>query len=181
LVKDKNLSPADIAKVHIRTTSRGADILSDPSKYDPRSKETADHSLPYVVAAAIVDRQVTPLQFTPAKINDATIRAQLNKIVVVADPEIEKVFPALQRVIVKITTTKGRAFEKQLDFPKGDPRNPLSDTEIEEKFTALADPVMSKSAQRVVKDTVWNLEKAPSISELMESLRADKKAEGATH
>jgi len=181
LVKDNDLKPADIAKVHIRTTARGADILSDPSKYDPHTKETADHSLPYVVAAAIADRQVTPLQFTPAKINDATIRAQLNKIVVVADPEIEKVFPALQRVIVKITTTKGRAFEKQLDFPKGDPRNPLSDTEIEEKFAALADPVMSKSAQRVVKDAVWNLEKVPSISALMESLRADKKAEGATH
>ena len=181
LVKDNDLAPADIAKVHIRTTARGADILSDPSKYDPRTKETADHSLPYVVAAAIADRQVTPLQFTPAKINDATIRAQLNKIVVVADPEIEKVFPALQRVVVKIITVNGREFEKQLDFPKGDPRNPLSDAEIEEKFTALADPVMSKSAQKVVKDAVWNLEKVPSISALMESLRADKKAAGAAH
>jgi 2-methylcitrate dehydratase len=180
LVKDNDLKPADIAKVHIRTTARGADILSDRSKYDPRTKETADHSLPYVVAAAIADRQVTPLQFTPAKINDATIRAQLKKILVVADPEIEKVFPALQRVIVRITTTNEREFEKRLDFPKGDPRNPLSDSEIEEKFTALADPVMSKSAQDVVKDAVWNLEKVPSISALMELLRADKKATGAT-
>ncbi len=179
LVKENDLKPADIAKVHIRTTERGADILSDPSKYDPRTKETADHSLPYVVAAAIADRQVTPLQFTPAKITDAIIRAQLNKIVVVADPEIEKVFPALQRVVVKITTVNGREFEKQLDFPKGDPRNPLSDAEIEEKFTALADPVMSKSAQQVVKDAVWNLEKVPSISALMELLRADKKVVGA--
>ncbi len=181
LVKDNDLAPADIAKVHIRTTARGADILSDPSKYDPRTKETADHSLPYVVAAAIADRQVTPLQFTPAKINDTTIRAQLNKIVVVADAEIEKVFPALQRVVVKITTANGREFQKQLDFPKGDPRNPLSDAEIEEKFTALADPVMSRSAQEVVKDAVWNLEKVPSISTLMESLRADKEAAGAAH
>ena len=181
LVKENNLTPADIAKVHIRTTARGADILSDPSKYDPRTKETADHSLPYVVAAAIADRQVTPLQFTPAKINDALIRAQLNKIVVVADSEIERVFPALQRVVVKITTVNGREFEKQLDFPKGDPRNPLSDAEIEEKFTALADPVISRSAQEVVKDAVWNLEKVPSISALMESLRADKKSAGAAH
>ena len=119
LVKDNDLAPADIAKVHIRTTARGADILSDPSKYDPRTKETADHSLPYVVAAAIADRQVTPLQFTPAKINDATIRAQLNKIVVVADPEIEKVFPALQRVVVKITTANGRDIREAARFPQG--------------------------------------------------------------
>jgi 2-methylcitrate dehydratase len=176
LVKDNDLKPTDIVKVHIRTTARGADILSDPSKYDPSTKETADHSLPYVVAAAIADRQVTPLQFTPAKINDATIRAQLSKIVVVADPEIEKLFPALQRVVVKITATNGREFEKQLDFPKGDPRNPLSDAEIEEKFAALADPVMSKESQNIVKDAVWNLEKVPSISALMELLRSDKKS-----
>src|SRR5579883_1321103 len=179
IVKENDLKPVDIAQVHIRTTARGADILSDPSKYDPRTKETADHSLPYVVAAAIADRQVTALQFTPAKINDATIRAQLNKIVVVADPEIEKVFPALQRVVVKITTTRGQSFEKQLDFPKGDPRNPLSDQEIEEKFAALADPVMSRSAQSKVRDAVWHLEKLDSVSALMNLLRADRKVAAA--
>src|SRR6516164_2631542 len=80
LVKDNDLKPNDVANVLIRTTARGADILSDPSKYDPHTKETADHSLPYVVAAAIAERQVTPLQFTMEKILDPTIRAQLNKI-----------------------------------------------------------------------------------------------------
>ena len=61
-----------------------------------------------------------------------------------ADAEIEKVFPALQRVIVRIHTIDGREFMQQLDYPKGDPRNPLTDTEIEEKFEALAEPVMSR-------------------------------------
>ena len=143
LVKDNDLKPDDVAKVHIRTTARGADILSDPSKYDPHTKETADHSLPYVIAAAIAERQVTPLQFTTEKIMDPMIRAQLNKIVVVADAEIEKVFPALQRVVVTIQTTDGREFTTQLDYPKGDPRNPLTDKEVEEKFEALAEPVMT--------------------------------------
>src|SRR5208337_5166165 len=114
LVKDNDLMLGDVAKVYIRTTTRGADILSDPSKYDPHTKETADHSLPYVIAAAIAERQVTPLQFTMEKIMDPTIRAQLNKIVVVADAEIEKVFPALQRVVVTVQTTDGREFTKQL-------------------------------------------------------------------
>ena len=113
-------------KVQIRSLARAADILSDPSKYDPHTKETADHSLPYVIAAAIAERQVTPVQFEMEKIMDPTIRAQLKKVEVVADPEIEKVFPALQRVIVNLTTTDGRTFTKQLDYPKGDPRNPLT-------------------------------------------------------
>ena len=174
LVKDDDLKPVDVAKVHIRTTARGADILSDASKYDPHTKETADHSLPYVIAAAIAERQVTPLQFTIEKIMDPTIRAQLNKIVVVADPEIEKVFPVLQRVVVTIQTTDGREFSKQLDYPKGDPRNPLTDREVEEKFEALAGPVMTQSARRKAIDAIWSLEKQSSVSELMKLFHADR-------
>jgi hypothetical protein len=67
LVKDNDLRPDDVEKIQIRSLARAADILADPSKYDPHTKETADHSLPYVIAAALVDRQVTPLQFTMEK------------------------------------------------------------------------------------------------------------------
>ena len=173
VVKNQNLQPDEIAKVQIRSLARAADILSDPSKYDPHTKETADHSLPYVIAAALVDRQVTPAQFTMTKIMDPKIREQLNKVEVVADPEIEKVFPALQRVIVQIQTRDGRSFHKQLDFPKGDPRNPLTDQEIEEKFAALADGVLSKPAQKRVKDAVWSLERVGSVTDLMALMEAD--------
>ena len=173
LVKQNDLKPDHVQQVQIRSLARAADILSDPSKYDPRSKETADHSLPYVIAAALVDRQVTPAQFTMEKIMDPAIRAQLKKIEVVADPEIEKVFPTLQRVIVNITTKDGRTFTRQLDYPKGDPRNPLTDTEIEEKFAALAEGVLSKSAQQKLKDGIWNLERVGSVSKLMGMMKAD--------
>jgi 2-methylcitrate dehydratase len=176
LVKEHHLTADRVSKVRIRSLARAADILADSSKYDPRSKETADHSLPYVIAAALVDRQVTPLQFTPEKIMDPNIRAQLNKIEVVADPAIEKVFPALQRVVVNLWTTDGREFRKELDYPKGDPRNPLSDHEVEEKFEALAEPVLPHAAQEHVKDAVWKLEKLTSVSELMEMLVAEKRA-----
>src|SRR5258707_15254142 len=123
LVKKNDLRPDQVTKIEIRSLARAADILSDPSKYDPRTKETADHSLPYVIAAALVDRQVTPAQFEMNKIMDPTIRAQLKKVEVVADPEIEKVFPALQRVIVNITTIDGWKFTKKIDYQKVVPRN----------------------------------------------------------
>ena len=174
VVKDHDLRPNDIAKVHIWTTARGADILSDPSKYDPHTKETADHSLPYVIAAAIAERQVTPLQFTREKIADPLIREQLKKIAVSADEEIEKLFPALQRVIVRIHTIDGCEYTHQLDYPKGDPRNPLSDGELEEKFEALSGPVLSHDASRVAIHAIWNLEKQGSVSELMKLFKADR-------
>jgi 2-methylcitrate dehydratase len=173
ILKEHDLPPDQVVKVHIRSLARAADILADPSKYDPQSKETADHSLPYVIAAAIAERQVTPLQFTDAKIQDPQIRAQLRKVEVVADPEIEALFPKLQRVIVTVHTTDGRELRKQIDYPKGDPRNPLSDREVEEKFDALAEPVLSGPRRRQVKDAIWGLERLDSIGRLMDLLRAD--------
>ena len=179
IVKSNDLKPEQVEKVQIRSLARAADILSDPSKYDPRTKETADHSLPYVIAAAVADRQVTPLQFTPEKIMDPKIREQLRKVEVIADAEIEKVFPALQRVVVTIRRKDGREFTRQLDFPKGDPRNPLSDAEVEEKFAALAEGVLSGRAQKKLKDAVWGLEKIGSVSKLMALLKADVKSSPA--
>jgi 2-methylcitrate dehydratase len=179
LVKSNDLAPDQVEKVQIRSLARAADILSDPSKYDPHTRETADHSLPYVVAAALVDRQVTPAQFEMKKIMDPTIRAQLQKVEVVADPEIEKVFPALQRVIVNITTVDGRQLSKQLDYPKGDPRNPLTDAEIEEKFRALAGGVLSAKAQDRLIDAIWNLERCESVTKLMTRMKADVKKPSA--
>jgi 2-methylcitrate dehydratase len=175
LVKSNDLRPDQVTKIQIRSLARAADILSDPSKYEPRTKETADHSLPYVIAAALVERQVTPLQFTMEKIRDPRIRSQLKKIEVVGDAEIEKVFPALQRVLVTITTTDGLTHSKQLDYPKGDPRNALTDAEIEEKFSALADGVLSARAQKKLKDAIWNLEKCGSVAHLMSMMKSDLK------
>ncbi len=174
LVHEHDLKPEQVETVTIRSLARAADILADPSKYDPHSKETADHSLPYVIAAALVDRQVTPAQFRPEKIEDPVIRAQLPKVKVVADPEIERVFPALQRVAVTIQTADGNEVARTLDFPKGDPRNPLSDREIEEKFDALAGPVMAAGARRRLKDAVWALDEAGPVSEFLALTRASE-------
>jgi 2-methylcitrate dehydratase len=179
LVKKNDLRPEQVAKVQIRSLARAADILSDPSKYDPHTVETADHSLPYTIAAALVDRQVTPTQFTMQKIMDPVIRAQLKKVEVVADPEIEKLFPAMQRAVVRIDMTDGRSFQHQLDYPKGDPRNPLTDAEIEEKFSALADGVLSEGAQKRVKNAIWNLERVGSVSELMALMESDVRRTGS--
>ncbi|HHQ47520.1 MAG TPA: MmgE/PrpD family protein [Acidobacteria bacterium] len=170
LVVGNDLAPEEIEEVTIHSLARAADILADPSKYDPRSKETADHSLPYVLAAAIVDRQVTPRQFTPDKIMDPVIREQLPKVKVIADPEIEAVFPELQRVRAVITTTDGRRFEEQLDYPKGDPRNPLTDEEILGKMRALAEGIASAEDVERIHDAIGRTEHFDDVRKLMSAL-----------
>lgn len=174
LVKTHDLSPERIAKVQVRTLARAVDILADPSKYDPHTKETADHSLPYCVAAAIVDRQLTPAQFMQEKIENPLIRAQLGKVEVVADDEIEKVFPDLQRAAVAIVTTNGDRYDQLLDYPKGDFRNPLTDEELEQKFDALTETLLSTPAQQELKRAVWQLEHLQSLSTLMDLCKADR-------
>jgi len=170
LVEEHDLAPDQIESVTIHSLARAADILADASKYDPHTKETADHSLPYVIAAAIADRQVTPLQFTNAKIMDPTIRAQLAKVKVIADPEIEAVFPALQRVRVEIATRDGRRLAKQLDYPKGDPRNPLTDAEIAAKFAALAEGIATTADVGRMQAAIAHAEDFGNVSELMAEL-----------
>jgi 2-methylcitrate dehydratase len=170
LMIEHDLKPEEVGTVTIYSLARAADILADHSKYDPRNKETADHSLPYVIAAAVAERQVTPLQFTDAKIMDPTIRAQLSKVKVIADPEIEAVFPELQRVRVVIATTDGRELERRLDYPKGDPRNPLTDVEIAGKFAALAEGIATPDDVERMQKAVNRTEEYDDVRELMTEL-----------
>jgi 2-methylcitrate dehydratase len=173
LIIENDLAPEEVESVTIYSLARAADILADPSKYDPRSKETADHSLPYVIAAAVAERQVTPLQFTDEKIMDPTIRAQLNKVKVIADPEIEAVFPELQRVRVVIRTTNGREVEKQLDYPKGDPRNPLTNEEISGKFKALAEGIATEADVERMQAAINQTESFDNVRVLMGELTVE--------
>ena len=173
LGRTHSIAAEDVAEIHVRTTTRGTDILSDPSKYQPTTKETADHSLPYCIAAAIVDGNVLPSSFEEEKLRDPRIWATLPKIKVVADPEIDGLFPAVKRAIVRITTTDGAAYEDQVDHAKGSPENPMSDDEIVAKFRANAAGVLTPEQQAQVIEATWALEDFADIGEYMQLLIGD--------
>jgi len=169
-----SIAAEDVAEVHLRTTTRGADILSDPSKYKPTTKETADHSLPYCIAAAIADGNVLPSSFEEDKLRDPRIWALLPKIKVVADPEIDRLFPGVKRAIVRITTTGGAVYEEQVDHAKGSPENPMSDEEIAAKFRANAGAVLTPQQQERVIEATLALEDFADIGEYMQLLVSDR-------
>ncbi|HUU46352.1 MAG TPA: MmgE/PrpD family protein [Acidobacteriota bacterium] len=170
LVKEHDIKPEDVTKVTVRTIARAKDILADPTKYEPDSKETADHSLPYVIGAAISDRMVTPVQFTPERIADPKLRALLHKIEVVADPGFEKKFPAKKCAGVAITTRDGKTVEGETDFPRGYPQNPMSDADLEEKFRALTGGVIDTPAQDRVIEAVNTLEKEQNLDQFLAAM-----------
>ncbi len=177
LVHQHNLKPERVARVVVHTIERARDILADPSKYNPTTKETADHSLPYVIAAAIVDGKITPEEFEFQKLNDPRIRALLPKIEVVADSELEAVFPELKASIVEIETTDGRKLKRRVDYPKGDYRAPMTPDELTVKFSSLANPIFSPHKQRTISDAIWHLDEFANAREFMGLLIADKVSE----
>ncbi len=165
-----NLAAEDISQILVETTARGADILSDPSKYQPTTKETADHSLPYVIAAAVADGNVLPDSFNDEKLKDPRIWDLLGKIKVVADPEIDAMFPGVKRARVSITTNAGETHTAQVDHAKGSPNNPMSDEEIVSKFRANAEGVLDKARQDEVIDATWRFDELEDIEEYMKLL-----------
>ena len=170
LMQENNINKEDIEQVTIGTVARAADILSDPSKYDPKTRETADHSLPYCISVCIVDGTVTPASFSQEKIFDPEVRSFLPKIKVVAKPEFEKTFPALKQASAEILTKDGKKFEITLDYPLGDYREPMDETTLLKKFDSMVVPVVGQEKRDQIVDAIMNLEKESDVANLMRLL-----------
>lgn len=168
--REHHITAENVSEILVETTTRGADILSDPSKFAPKTKETADHSLPYVIAAAVADGAVLPDSFSDEKLRDARIWDLLGKIKVIADPEIDALFPGVKRAKVSITTLKGNTHSAQVDYAKGSPQNPLSDEEIIAKFRANAEGVVSKKRQDEIIAATWAFDEIDDLSAYMRLL-----------
>ncbi len=171
VVTENDIQPEDIEEVRVTTIARAVDILFDPEKYRPTSRETADHSLPYCIAAAIVDRKVTRDQFSEARIRDPRIQAVLPKIKGEASEAFEKMFPAKQPSRVTIRLKNGQAFSAQLDYPKGDPREPMTEADLDAKFEGLCSGLLDKERQAEIKQAIWSLEGFDDIGRFMERLK----------
>ena len=148
--------------------ARAADILGDPHKYRPDSKETADHSLPYCMAVGLMDGMVTPLQFREERVLDKSLIPVMDKIKVVANDEFEALFPKFQPSRVTITTADGHSYSKRVDVPKGDPRDPMTREDIAVKFNALGKDVVGPARCAQIADCIFSLEHEPRVDRLMQ-------------
>lgn len=170
LVHEHDLTADDIETVLVTSIARAVEILADPSKYHITSKETADHSLPYCLAAAIADREVTPRQFQGDKLTDPRILHLVPKVKAQTSEEFERLFPTRQPCRVEIRTRSGQHLACRVDYPKGDPRDPLTDVQLRQKFSALAEGVLTSERQEGLIKLIDHLESVESISTLIRAL-----------
>lgn len=140
----------EIAAVEIATFRMALDVMASPEKWAPASRETADHSLPYVVAAMLRDGDIGEAAFALARVRAAETHAFLrDRVTVVEDPVLTARYPASFPARVSVRTDRGRALHAQVDDPPGSARNPMTDDVLEAKFHAACGPVLGSRAAEV--------------------------------
>src|SRR3981081_4464056 len=159
--------PTKIQSVRIESHDASVDIIgSEPEKWKPETRETADHSLPYITSIALIDGEVTDKQFQPERFTDPTIWKFLENVTVQRNDELSSLYAKAVANIVHVTLQDGRELTKRVDYPLGNALNPVSDEQLEGKFNALVVPALGESRAKIV-DLVWKLDEATSIDPLM--------------
>ncbi len=158
----------EIASVQVRTFDAAVEIIgSGPEKWRPKTRETADHSLPYCVAVALTDGEVGMVQFSDRRIADLRLHQLMEKIRIVADPWLSNQYPAAMPNLIEITLRDGQKYTKQVDYPKGHPKNPMTDEEVEAKFSSLCSKLLTPKGVRRVLDRLWELEKIKDPAQVL--------------
>lgn len=127
------------------------------SRYDIDARETADHSLPYCVAAALLDGEYTHEQLANERWQDPDLKAMLARVTCVHDPALDGGFPARRPARVSVRLRDGRTLSRQVDYPQGDPRNPLTDDDLARKFRRLSARALSSQRQDAAIDVALDL------------------------
>jgi 2-methylcitrate dehydratase len=117
------------------------EIGSEPAKWDPRSRETADHSMPYIFVRAMQGDGVDLSIFTPQSYLDPAARPLMAKVTVEPDARCDAVHPGGVMLTCDAVANDGRRESFSVCDPKGFWTNPMSQAEIESKFAKLVEPV----------------------------------------
>jgi 2-methylcitrate dehydratase len=159
-----------ISDVGVETHEAGYTILGkDPEKWSPETRETADHSLPYIVAMAFLEGRVDNSAYAARKLNDAGVREFMKRVTVKEDRDLTAAYPGsiANRVTVKLDD--GKTLAAQVDDPRGHPKNPMTEEEIEEKFRLLTRGILRESQVEKVLEFVRTVEKQRDVSLLLGS------------
>jgi 2-methylcitrate dehydratase len=137
----------------------------------PTTRETADHSLPYLVAAALLDGDISEATFAPERIADPVLLALMAKIDVREDAGLNAAYPEGWGCRI---TTESRSGERQVaevKYFKGHAKSPLSDAEVESKFHRLVEPRMGQKEAGVLLQALWRLDENSDVRTVLDLMK----------
>lgn len=161
----------DIVAMHVEVPSKICRSTADPAKFRPNNRETADHSLPCCIALAWLDGRVEVDQFERARWQDDDVRSLMQRIHVRPATDLEQRWPNGRPARISIHLSDATSHSVEVGVPLGDAARPMSDTELEAKFVALAQPVVGATRAREIITHVAALEALDDVGELGRLLR----------
>ena len=165
--------PRRIKKIEIATFRTAVEIIGkDPEKWRPKTRETADHSLPYCTVVALVDGQVSAAQFSDERLADPALLDLVARTTVVEDPRLTAGYPDGIPNRVTVFMDDGRELVSEIAYPPGHDKNPLTDAQLAVKFHTLVDPVLGSNQGKAIWQRVMRLESDPVPHEVLSMLSA---------
>jgi 2-methylcitrate dehydratase PrpD len=161
IVKEHPLKMDEVQSIECRTYSAATRLLKDPTVRDTMS---AKFSLPFCIAMAVRDRFIGLDSFMPAAFQNPDVQSLMGRIDVVVDPVLEKQYPDKWSAQIEIVTRDGARFREFVDTPKGDPENPMSLSEIVEKYMDLSKRA-EESFRRSTLQKAMNLQQIENMGE----------------
>ena len=162
---------ADIDSILIHAYSGAVSTAeTEPEKWEPKTRETADHSIPYLVAVALQDGAVNSDSFTYQRIQDPALSTLIAKMAIQENEDFTQSYPKQFNCRIEVTDRSGRTYSAQTAYPKGHRSNPMDDCEVEDKFRNLSSEALSKSRSDRALEIAWSLDVASDLNELFDSL-----------
>lgn len=167
IMRENNLKPEAVKQVTLGILKAGFPIVAEPEelKYNPKTLVDAQFSMPFGAAVAILYGKASLNEYTQEKMKSAAVKEMMKRVSCVADPELEKVFPRQWPASVELTTEDGRKFSVRIDYPRGDPENPLTWEELLGKFDDLTSTIYPEERRQKIVSRVRALEEESSIKE----------------
>jgi 2-methylcitrate dehydratase len=157
-----------IKSIDIFTFDAAVDIIGkDPEKWRPKTRETADHSLPYCTAVALLDGDVTMASFDDAHLNNARLLDLVGKIKLHRDDAANAGYPKGIPNRLVVTLSDGRKLEKEVIYPRGHAGNPMIDAEVEHKFRLMVEPRYGAERVKNMLAALWDMDKAAQAESLL--------------
>lgn len=171
---------AQVEAIHIETSEFNRRVLADSAeKWRPRTRETADHSLPYNVARALLDGDISLASYAPEQIADPRAIALMSRTTVTEDPALTRLFPRYLANRVTLRLTSGETLSSEMLSGPGSLETPMGDADFERKFRKMAQPHISQDAQDEVLAFVARLERQTQYSPLFAAmLRSGSRSTG---
>ena len=173
-VRGKLSSIEDVREVHVRTLQKAVDIMAgDEEKWHPANRETADHSIPYTVAVALMHGPVEVNHFDDHYLRDPKLLDLVKKVKVSSSEEADRRAPEALLSTVEVVAASGeRISSAEVPYYRGHWKNPMTDREIEQKFRSLAQGMLDQGRTEDLLERLWNLDQVEDIGRVIEMVRA---------